>query len=87
MWFSQIIFLTLFYERYQINNLNKVVKQLDDKTYTSEELEELAYKNNICIEYIYNNDVYFFNSLNNNSTFCILQLIFNFIILFFNTTK
>lgn len=70
MWVSQIIFLTLFYERYQINNLNKVVKKLDDKTYTSEELEELAYKNNICIEYIYNNDVYFFNSLNNN---CILN--------------
>lgn len=70
MWASQLIFLTIFYERYQINNLNKVAKELDGKTYTSEELEELAYKNNICIEYIYNNEIYLFNSLNNN---CILN--------------
>lgn len=70
MWASQLIFLTIFYERYQINNLNKVAKELDGNTYTSEELEELAYKNNICIEYIYNNEIYLFNSLNNN---CILN--------------
>ena len=70
MWGSQIIFLTLFYERYQINNLNKVVNKLNNNTYTGEELEELAYKNNICIEYIYNNEIYLFNSLDNN---CILN--------------
>ena len=70
MWGSQIIFLTLFYERYQINNLEKVMKELQGNTYTSEELETLTYKNNICMEYIYNNDVYLFNSLDNN---CILN--------------
>lgn len=70
MWGSQIIFLTLFYERYQINNLEKVMNELQHNTYTSEELETLAYKNNICIEYIYNNKVYLFNSLDNN---CILN--------------
>lgn len=70
MWGSQIIFLTLFYERYQINSLDKVMKELQGNTYTSQELETLAYKNNICIEYIYNNEVYLFNSLDNN---CILN--------------
>ena len=70
MWGSQIIFLTLFYERYQINNLEKVMKELQGNTYTSQELESLAYKNNICMEYIYNNEVYLFNSLDNN---CILN--------------
>lgn len=70
MWGSQIIFLTLFYERYQINNLDKVMKELQGNTYTSQELESIAYKNNICIEYIYNNEVYLFNSLDNN---CILN--------------
>lgn len=70
MWGSQIIFLTLFYERYQINSLEKVMNELQNNTYTSEELENLAYKNNICIEYIYNNKVYLFNSLDNN---CILN--------------
>ena len=70
MWGSQIMFLTLFYERYQINNLDKVMKELQGNTYTSQELESIAYKNNICIEYIYNNEVYLFNSLDNN---CILN--------------
>ena len=70
MWGSQIMFLTLFYERYQINYLDKVMKELQGITYTSQELESIAYKNNICIEYIYNNEVYLFNSLDNN---CILN--------------
>lgn len=70
MWGSQIIFLKLFYERYQINNLNNVVKELYAKTYTREELETLAYKNNICIEYIYQDKVYLFNALDNN---CLLN--------------
>lgn len=70
MWGSQILFLTLFYERYQINNLNKVADILQNNTYTSEELEHLAYKNNICIEYIYKDKVFLFNSLNNN---CLLS--------------
>lgn len=70
MWGSQILFLTLFYEKYQINNLEKVVSELSINTYTSEELENLAYKNNICIEYIYKDNIYLFNALNNN---CLLD--------------
>ena len=70
MWASQILFLTLFYERYQINNLNKVVFKLTKNTHTIDEIETIAYKNNICIEYLTDNDVYVFNGLNNN---CILN--------------
>ncbi len=66
MWASQIIYLKLFYERYQINTLDKVLNKLTRNTYTSEELETLAYKNNICMEYIYEDKIYLFNSLNNN---------------------
>lgn len=70
MWASQILFLTLFYERYQISNLNKVVFKLTKNTHTIDEIETIAYKNNICIEYLTDNDVYVFNGLNNN---CILN--------------
>ncbi len=70
MWASQILFLTLFYERYQISNLNKVVFKLTKNTHTIDEIEAIAYKNNICIEYLTDNDVYVFNGLNNN---CILN--------------
>ena len=66
MYTSQILFLKLFYERYQIKNIENVITKLTKETYTSEELEKLAYKNNICMEYIYNDNVYLFNSLNNN---------------------
>ena len=69
-WASQILFLTLFYERYQISNLNKVVFKLTKNTHTIDEIETIAYKNNICIEYLTDNDVYVFNGLNNN---CILN--------------
>ena len=84
MWGSQILFLTIFYEKYQINNLNKVVYELTNNTFTSQELETLAYKNNICMEYIYKNDIYMFNSLNNNcllnnKTIGINKIIANFI--------
>ena len=70
MWISQILFLTVFYEKYQIKNLEKVVLELNNNTYTSNELESLAYKNNLCLEYIYKDKVYLFNGLNNN---CLLN--------------
>lgn len=70
MWASQILFLTLFYEKYQINNLNKVAFKLTKNSHSISEIENIAYKNNICIEYFNNNDSYLFNGLNNN---CILN--------------
>ncbi len=70
MWASQILFLTLFYEKYQINNLNKVAFKLTKNSHSISEIENIAYKNNLCIEYFNNNDSYLFNGLNNN---CILN--------------
>ena len=70
MWASQILFLTLFYEKYQINNLNKVAFKLTKNSHRISEIENIAYKNNLCIEYFNNNDSYLFNGLNNN---CILN--------------
>ena len=69
-WLSQIVFLKYFYEKYQINTLNKVVKILTSKSHTNSEIEKIAYDNNICIEYIFNNNVYYYNSLNNK---CIIN--------------
>ena len=70
MWASQILFLTLYYEKYQINNLNKVVYKLTKSSHTIEEIENIAYKNDICIEYFDDNNTYMFNGLNSN---CILN--------------
>ena len=50
MWASQILFLTLFYEKYQINNLNKVAFKLTKNSHSISEIENIAYKNNLCIE-------------------------------------
>ncbi|MBQ3021266.1 MAG: HAMP domain-containing histidine kinase [Bacilli bacterium] len=70
MWATQILFLNTSYEKYQINTLKKVESKLNNNTFSILELEQLAYKNNICMEYVYNGEVYIFNGLNNN---CILN--------------
>ena len=69
-WASQIIFLRYSYEKYQIRNLNKIVSKLTEKSYTNEEIEQIAYENNICINYIFNDDVFLYNVLDNN---CIIK--------------
>ena len=70
MWGSQLLFLKVYYEKYQINNLYKVVYKLTKNELSIEEIESIAYKNNLCIEYINNDNIYVFNELNNN---CILS--------------
>ena len=70
MWFSQIIFLKTFYEKYQINTLKKVQTKLLSESHTLEEIENIAYENNICIEFVHNTNYYLFNSHNNN---CLLK--------------
>ena len=69
-WASQILFLRYSYEKYQIRNLNKIVSKLTEKSYTNEEIEQIAYENNICINYIFNDDVFLYNVLDNN---CIIK--------------
>lgn len=70
MWGSQLLFLKVFYEKYQINNLYRVAYRLSKNEHTIEEIESIAYKNNLCIEYINNDNIYIFNELSNN---CILS--------------
>lgn len=84
MWGSQILFLTLYYEKYKINNLNKVVYKLTKSSHTIEEIENIAYKNDICIEYFDDNNTYMFNGLNincilNSKSKSVINIINNFI--------
>ena len=60
MWGSQLLFLKVFYEKYQINNLYRVAYKLSKNEHTIEEIESIAYKNNLCIEYINNDNIYIF---------------------------
>ena len=70
LWLFQISFLKIYYEKYQINNLIKIEEVLKNNIYTIEEIETLAYQNNMCIQYISNKKQYIFNGLDNN---CILN--------------
>ncbi len=51
-----MLFLSFLYEKYQIRDINKVANQLHE--YTKEDidskLEDIVYKNSICIEYVDN---------------------------------
>jgi len=70
LWAFQILFLTTYFEKYQINNILKVENKLKNNKYTIEQIENLAYENNMCIEYIYKEEYYLFNGLNKN---CLLN--------------
>ncbi len=70
LWAFQISFLKNYYEKYQINKLDKIVNNINSKTYTVTELENLAYKNELCLEYVYNDEDILFNGLSNN---CLLK--------------
>lgn len=70
LWAFQILFLNTYFEKYQIKNVVKVENKLKNNTYTVEEIENLAYENNMCIEYVYNEEYYIFNGRNKN---CLLN--------------
>lgn len=88
MWFFQIIFLRVYYEKYQLKSLRHVEKVLNRKKYTLDEIERIAYDNDICIEYFYDDRYYLFNGLNND---CLLNTksegIKNIIINFIDSDK
>ncbi len=54
LWFFQIMFLNVFYEKYQTNKMNKlalkIIKYNDEELSTK--LETIAYENSICMEYV-----------------------------------
>jgi len=70
LWAFQIVFLKTYFEKYQINNILKIENKLKNNSYTIKEIENIAYDNNMCIEYVYKNKKYLFNGLNNN---CLLN--------------
>ncbi len=63
LWFFQILFLRVFYERYQIKTMQKIsqeIQKYDDNDLL--ELEELAYENDICIELDLGSEALSFNT-------------------------
>ena len=71
-WGSQMVFLKVFYEKYQIDDMNKIAKYLyssrvEDIEYN---IENIVYKNSVCIEYVDNEgNIKLFNDL---STGCLI---------------
>ncbi len=54
LWFCQTIYLSISYEQYQVKNLNKIanyISSMDSKT-LEQNIEQIAYENEVCIEYI-----------------------------------
>ena len=66
LWFFQIIFLNISYERYQIKNINKISKKILKEDYNViDKLDDIAYEYSVCIEYVSNiNDNASFNTKN-----------------------
>ena len=63
LWFFQILFLRVFYERYQVKNMSKMankIMKIDNNDFI-DSLEAIAYQNNICIELDNNNEIIGFN--------------------------
>lgn len=54
LWFFQAIFLNVSYERFQVKNLNKISNQIlnENENNLLETLEQIAYENEVCIEYV-----------------------------------
>jgi len=64
LWFFQTIYLNISYEHYQVKSLNKIahtIKEVDE-TKLLETIEEIAYDNEVCIEYITKFQTYNYNT-------------------------
>ena len=71
LWGFQIIFLTISYEKYQISSIRSIANNiLSNKENLMENLEDIAYKNDMCIELYSANQIYSYNTLDSN---CILH--------------
>lgn len=70
LWIIQIQFLKYFYEKYQIDNVTNVAKTIQSSSsISSEDLENLAFKSNLCIQYYHDNTIESYNIKDNN---CVL---------------
>lgn len=72
LWESQILFSSFLYEKYQINDMNKLAIEINkkDDDELPDYLKNVVYNNNVCIEYIddLGNDILY----NDASTGCLL---------------
>lgn len=69
LYMFQIVFLKIFYERYQINNLKSVANRIITSPETVS-FEQLAYENEMCIQIYNDNKVTSYNVLNKD---CLLN--------------
>ena len=63
LWESQLLLSKLLYERYQINDVNKIVKNIDKTSpdRLNDYLKDVVYNNAVCIEYIDGTSVKLYN--------------------------
>lgn len=64
LWFFQAIYLNISYEHFQVKNLNKIsntIKEVDNDS-LGNLLEEIAYKNEVCIEFVSAYQTYNYNT-------------------------
>ena len=67
LWLIQIVFLKIFYERYQYNKIVSYAATINEDNLKN--LEQDVYKQDLCAEVHYYNEVYHYNSMNKD---CIL---------------
>lgn len=68
LWFCQIVFLKYSYQDYQIQNMNQLALSIQRSSFVNLNsiLEEVAYENEVCIEYYTNSgNVYYYNTMMN----------------------
>ena len=68
LWFCQIVFLKYSYQDYQIQNMNQLALSIQRSSFVNlnSTLEEVAYENEVCIEYYTNSgNVYYYNTMMN----------------------
>ena len=66
LWGSQMMFLKVFYEKYQIKDMNKIANTISSTSLKNmdETLGNIVYNNTVCIEYITRNgDVNLYNDM------------------------
>lgn len=65
LWLTQVELLGVFYEKYQINNIESVASSIDRNDLDIEQkLENYAYNNDICIQYYKTNEIKEYNTKN-----------------------
>ena len=71
LWFLQIKFLSVFYEKYQINKIETTVNKIkDNKDISFADLESYAFENDICIQVISGDTI---QNINTRNVGCILN--------------